>query len=341
MIRNAMVSGVAACLEACASTPNVIYSYYLAGSTSTVTVTQTVDCTSDKKAVVVLNAPAINTLYFADYSKGPYSLQLKSLDGALADTDVGFNFLDDGRLKSVNASSTGQGESILKAAISLAAAAGALGGGVTPPVPAPAPLRECVFINNWGGGKPVTVTYSKQVDLATAPVAALIPLGPTPGSAALYAAIKDQLPPLAIQVSKRTPSTAGAHLSGSPSDNAIQVTLQETANAQADVLAQGQVIFRGSVTVPLATTYTLPIPKVALFGKQSFSLTLSEAGSVTAIQYGKQTGASGALGVLTAAATAVAPTSTATQAADVKAQADLIAQQQRLARCQAQPDKCQ
>jgi hypothetical protein len=93
--------------------------------------------------------------------------------------------------------------------------------------------------------------------------------------------------------------------------------------------------------IPLRDTYALPIPRAAVFGKQSFALTLSEAGAVTAIDYGKLTGAASPLNVATAAANAAAPASSATQAAEVKAQADLIAQQQRLARCQAQPEKCQ
>jgi hypothetical protein len=341
MTRVAVVLGLLVCLEACASTPNVVYSYYPAGSTSTVTVTQTIDCTSDKKAMVVLNSPAVNTLYFADHSKNPYTLQIKSLDGAFADADVALGLYDDGRLKSVNAATTGQGESILKAAVSLAVAIAPLGGGTQQPTVAAAALPECTFISNWGNGKPVTVTYSHAVDLGGITAPALIAVNPTPGSAELYAALKAQLPVIQIQVSKPTVLTAGARPIGSVDAGAVSLTLQETSSAKVVVLAQGQAIFSGNIIVPLASTYTLPIPKAALFGKQSFAVAISEAGAVTSVEYGKQTGASGPLNVLTAAATAAAPTSTATQAADVKAQADLIAQQQRLARCQAQPDKCQ
>ncbi len=93
--------------------------------------------------------------------------------------------------------------------------------------------------------------------------------------------------------------------------------------------------------VPSPKTYLLPIPKAALFGKQNFALSLADSGAVTAIEYGKATGAAGPLNVLGAAATAAAPDSTAAKAAEVKAQADLIAQQQRLTRCQAHPAQCQ
>jgi hypothetical protein len=84
----------------------------------------------------------------------------------------------------------------------------------------------------------------------------------------------------------------------------------------------------------------LPIPKAALFGKQTFSLSLSEAGTITAVDYGKQTGAAGALNAAGSIATAVDPETPTAKAADLKAQADIIAQQQRLLRCQRAPASC-
>jgi hypothetical protein len=59
------------------------------------------------------------------------------------------------------------------------------------------------------------------------------------------------------------------------------------------------------------------------------------------VDYGKSNGAAGALNASNAILTAGAPESTASKAADIKAQADLIAQQQRLVRCQAKPESCQ
>jgi hypothetical protein len=336
---------VAWLVSACASTPDVVYSYYPSKSTSTATITQTVDCTSDKSAVIVVNTPALGTVYSADYSKAPNSIHIKALDGILADSDVAFTFFDDGRLKSVNASSTGQGEVIIKSVVSLVTAVAALGGKTAPAagLPPPPALPECAIVNSWGGGKPVSILYSNVVDVTT-PNAIPIPMDPVPSSVALHHLLKAQLPTLQFTVGPSKPVESGAHFGGAggaSGTNAVILTLQKTANAEVDVLAQGQKIFSGNVTFPLASTYALPIPRAAVFGKQSFAVTLSEAGAVTAVDYGKLTGAAGPLNSLTAAATAEAPASTASKAAEVKAQADLIAQQQRLARCQAQPDKCQ
>lgn len=121
----------------------------------------------------------------------------------------------------------------------------------------------------------------------------------------------------------------------------MPLTLQATGKVRVDLTAQGQSIWTGTIQVPLPQTYLLPIPKAALFGKQSFSLSLSEAGAVTSVDYGKNTGAASALNAAGAIATAAAPETVAAKAAEVKAQADLIAQQQRLARCHANPAQCQ
>jgi hypothetical protein len=325
----------------CASTPDVVYKYYPSQAQSTVTVTQTIDCTSDKTALIVVSTPALNTLYTANYRQPPSSVRVKDLAGAIADSDLSFNFFDDGRLKSVNASSTGQGEAVVKSAVSLITAVAAIGGGVPVGAPVKAPaLPECTTVNNWGNGKPVTLTYGQIIDFNKA-AAGPVDLEPTPQSAPLWGLLKNQLSKLAVFVRSQTNNDSGAYYDGVVGNrDAIFLTLQRTANVQVDVLAKGSSIFSTTVALPLPATYQLAIPKAAVFGKQSFSLTLAESGAVTAVDYGKLSGASGALNAATSAAGAAAPESTANKAAELKAQADLIVQQQRLARCQAQPDKC-
>jgi len=330
-------------LIGCASTPNVMYSYYPSLSNTTVTVTQTIDCNSDQTALIVLNSATVNTLYSADYSKGPYSVQIKKLDGFLADSDVGFNFFEDGRLKSINASTTGQGETILKSAIALGAALAPLGGGARPAKEA---IPECAAVKSWGNGKPVTLIYSKNIDYRKDDDGKTHPFGPPQGAAALYTELNKSnlLPLLEVVISPPSSIKSGASYissSSDSSDDVVLLTLQETANVKVDVLASGQDFWSSKITIPGKNTYSLPIPKAALFGKDTFSLTLSEAGAITQIEYGKNTGAAGPLNVATSAAGAAAPGSTADKAAQIKAQADLIAQQQRLARCEANPAQCQ
>jgi hypothetical protein len=319
-----------------------MYSYYPSRSNSNVTVTQTIDCNNDQSALIVLHSTTVNTLYSADYSKGPYSVQIKKLDSFFADSDVGFNFFEDGRLKSINESTTGQGETILKSAIALGTALAPLGGGAAP---AKGPVPECATVKSWGGDKPVTLIYTKNIDYGKDDDGLPHNLDPAPGTAGLYTELnkRNQLPKLQVIINQPSSIKSGASYispSSGSSDDVVLLTLQETENVQVDVKASGQAIWSGKITIPGKNTYSLPISKAALFGKQTFSLTLSEAGAITQIEYGKNTGATGPLNVATSAATAAAPGSTADKVAEIKAQADLIAQQQRLAGCEANPAQC-
>ena len=332
--------GLLGLLSGCASMPEVTYKYYPAKSQSTVTVTQTVDCNTAKTAVTVVNSAAITTVYSADYSQAPRTLALKKLNGALADSDVTIHFFDDGRLKSINGYATGQGETILKSAITALGAVAALG--VATRTTSEPVLQECTDLSTLGAGKPVTISYALDFDpaaLGATPHALKV----LPASDPVYQKLKNQLPRLQVSSSGVTP--VGQRASYAPTTGAagpdLQVVkLQQIGSATLNVLSQGQGFFEAHVLVPLTDTYDVPLPQAAVFGKVSYSLTLTEAGAVSSIEYGKLAGAASGANLISAAATALAPPS-ATQAADVKAQADLIAQQQRLARCQAQPDKCQ
>jgi hypothetical protein len=85
--------------------------------------------------------------------------------------------------------------------------------------------------------------------------------------------------------------------------------------------------------------YQLPIPRAAMFGKQVFAASFDEAGSISQVQYAKDTGGAGVLNVLDAAASQLNRTDTE-QAAAYKAEADVIAAQQRLVKCKAAPASC-
>ncbi len=344
--RTLAMGAAAAMLAACSSLPDVQYSYYPAKSLTAVTVTQTVDCTSDGRAVVVVSTPSISTAYSADYTKGPYSVRIKAIEGSggtFADSDIAFTFFDDGRLKSINQSTTGQGETIIKSAVQVVSSLALLGGGAPAAKGAPA-LPECKVIQSAGAGKPVTLTYAQTWDVSAMLGKPPQELPPTPSSKQLYDGLKNQLPVLAVAFGQPAATQSGARYvvpAGGASSDLVALTLQNIASIRVDVRGSGATLGGSVVAVPVAGTYDLPIPTAALFGKQNFALTLNEAGAVVSVDYGKTAGAAGALNAINAAATAAAPESTANQAADVKAQADLIAQQQRLIRCQTHPAQCQ
>lgn len=105
-------------------------------------------------------------------------------------------------------------------------------------------------------------------------------------------------------------------------------------------LKQETQIWSAFVPAPSHTIYQLPIPKPALFGKTAFGLALSDYGSITSLHYGSSSGAQDASDAFGAVAKAMQSKSAEDRAIDVKGQADLIAQQQRLIACQLAPTQC-
>jgi hypothetical protein len=332
---------MASLLAGCSAVPDVTYSYYPAKSQTLVSVSQTLDCTTDKTSLIVLNTPSAVASYSADLTKPPYQIRIKDVEGFFSpfvDSDITFAFYDDGRLKSINQSTTGQGEAVIKSAVSLATALG----GAAPAVKG-ATLPICDKINNWGKGKPVTLTYSTTVDLATK-LGQTIPLPIAPASRQAAAAIGDDpaIPKLGVQIGTAPAVASGPSFPAtSQIGDYVSLPLQRSAAVRVDITASGSSIWTGIIAVPLSESYILPIPRAALFGGQNFSLALNEAGVVTSVDYGKKSGVSGALNAAGAVATAEQPESPAAKAADLKAQADIIAQQQRLTRCRANPSTCQ
>ena len=190
-----------------------------------------------------------------------------------------------------------------------------------------------------GKGQPVSLIYDRPIDYATITLNAPLNLDPAPASRASYDALKSGLPLLQVLVNTKVPNRSGARYQGKLGSGFIPLPLQEIDVAQIDVLAQGQPIYSGTVTIPSSRSYNLPIPKAALFGRQGFSLTLSEAGVITSIDYNKASGAAGSMNVVSGGAEAPAAGVSA-RAAETLARADLIAQQQRLAQCQVDPADC-
>ncbi|HZX83912.1 MAG TPA: hypothetical protein VFF19_10130 [Reyranella sp.] len=328
-------------LGACSSVPDVQYNYYLPRASSTVTLTRTVICNADKTDFIFVDASSVNTSYSADRSVEPVGIRIKGVEGGLAlftDSEMGLTFYDDGRLKGVNQSTTGQGEAIIKAAASIAATIAPMGM-LANVKRTSQPLPDCDVISRWGDNKPISIVYAKGLDL-------LASTGPhdldvVPGSARLKAELPN-LPPLAVEVGQFQANGSGARFARPQVDkDMVPLTLREVGHVRVEVKDKntGRTISAAGAIVPGTRTYDLPIPKAALFGKQSFALALAESGAITSISYGKTAGAAGMLNSANTIVNTVDPPA-ATKAAAVKAEADLILQQQRLVTCQTKPADC-
>lgn len=105
-------------------------------------------------------------------------------------------------------------------------------------------------------------------------------------------------------------------------------------------LTETQGIWNGDVPVPVAECYNLPVPKAAWFGKQQFSLTLSDYGSVTKLEYGKSTGASDTWDAASMLAKIAKGPTAGERAAELTDQNDVLYQQQRQIICETDPTNC-
>jgi hypothetical protein len=327
------VLALAAGLAGCAGTPDVTFSYYRAKWSTLATVTQTVGCSPDKKRLLAFHTPSVSTVYSSDLDNEPFSIRIRDLDGWFADTDSTMTFTDDGRLKGFNNVATGQGEAIVKSAVTLLTALGAF---KTKQLPEVAVDKECAHVEAWGGGKPVTLVYRETIDSKSI---GAVTLQPARESIDLHALLKNALPALTVTVSQPTEESKSGpsyDASGAPR-GMVLLELQKVGTVGVTIEVDGDAIASAQFLTPRSETRKLPVPAAALFGRQTFGLAVSEAGSITSVTYGKTSGAAGFLNALQSVA---ATETAAAKAAELKAEADLIFQQQRLVTCQTNPKDC-
>jgi hypothetical protein len=343
-----MIAALAACTltSACAALPPVAYNYFPSKGAVTIALTQTIDCTTDRTALMVTQtAPTVTVQYAGDHSQAPWSLPLAVGSSQVADKDMTIGFYDDGRLKSINASATGQGEALLTNIASFATAAMAAAAAKAPPGgAAPVKLDECQTVADWGNAKPVTVTYAAAFELL-ASAGKRLQIQPTPDVKPLFDKLNAHgrlgLPEAVFTKTAQTLApVAFTARPGHDADN-IDLKLQVIQPMQLDIQTNRVSIWKADVLAPTLQSYIVPIAKDAWFGKSVFVLALAESGAVTSIEYTRNTGASGPVNGAAALAKAAAPTSTADQLAELKAKDDLIVEQQRHATCLAHPDQCQ
>jgi hypothetical protein len=325
-------------LTGCASIPDVEYRYFPARATTSVSLTQSIDCNQDKTQLNITNTPTVLTTYSSDRSKKDFVLRTKDFRSNFADGDLKFEWFDDGRLKSVNQSSTGAGDNIIKAAMTFLAPV--IGGAAVGPK-----IKECDDIAAWNSGKPVVIVYELTIEYAKGQPEHVLNFKVSANSRNTYAGMQKllgpQLPVVEIKVGALQDNAVLVHALEEPAEvkSTIPLKLNKTAIAPIEILVSKSAFWRGKVVVPTTDTYTLPIPKPKLFGKQAFALTLNEAGGITAMGYTSLSGTAGALNALNSVSTTVSPGDSA-KAAAIKAEADVIAQTQRLALCQAKPTDC-
>jgi hypothetical protein len=333
-----------ALLSACASTPPVEVRYALPRADVVVTAVRTVSCTK-QNAPMILNTVTTKAVYAPDADEWK-SLKVRDLGGPMVNSDVGFTFAEDGRLTGLNSTQTGQGSEIIQAALALGAKVAALLGDV----PSAARAQACADLaaNFKDGVTSLTFTHLQSFNPKDDDLYERTEIKVIPSDQEKYDLIRALLGSVCLQAYDPKPVASPIkYASGTRRDimlqlrqpAAVSIEVQETN----DVDCQGDAakIWAGTVFVPqLGTPYALPIPEGAIFGKQTFKLTLADSGAITALGYGRDSGAAAALGTVTKAITTAEGSTNAERAAELKAQADIILQQERLMRCERDAKAC-
>ena len=333
-------------LAGCASTPPVVVNYFLPRADAKVTLISSVACDAAQQNVFVADTVTSAIAYSAD-PREQHAVTIRDLDSPLANTDVGFAFADDGqRLSGVNVSQTGQGTQVIDSLISLAGVALAAAQGDSDD---PAIKRACEYIESVNPkDKVLTITF-----VASEPFNTIH--GPTPIDAIAqdadrYDNVKVALGERCLGLALVEPKATVPVSYSRGSRNDVQLRLRQPARVKLTVsrdrLGNGcsqasKPVWEGIAMVPQSgISYDLPIPRAAFIGKQTLSLKLSDAGAVTQIGYGNESGATATIGSVGKMLDLLDGQTDAQRAAELDAQADLIAQQQRLLKCRADPTTC-
>jgi len=327
------LASIAVALSGCAALPDAAVRYYLPKTTVNVKVVRTVACDSDDH-LVISNVATPTVVHSADLGK-KHTVTLSQLKGPFSDSDVKVQFYDDGRLKGFNSSSTGEGEAALKTVVSIVTPfLGVVRG--TPKEPS-----ACAQIKKEGGGKPLTITYSGVIALSEHTTT---PIG-LEATSQIYSDLAPAVGTVCANVGTVTNPEPPVSYNPKATEPALEVSepaiVQITISAGGPNRCDAGKVWEGEVQVAqLGTNYKLPMPKAVIFGKEAVGVAFAESGALSSVQFTNSTGAGQGLNVINAANAALKPESTAQKAADVKAEADLIAEQQRLVGCLADPKDC-
>lgn len=338
----------------CANNPDISISYYLPKSEISLTNTVSMMC-SDKGQLLTAHSLTPEVTHKADRT-AIETLNLKGIKGSFSDSDIQVEYYPDNRLKSFGGKSTGQGEAILKGAIEFLPipAFTFLKGGPEKSVKVALPTHPiCDSFSSLMDESPFTISYSASIDVNSSSEGSTAMLKPS-SSDISHPDLAQQLDQFygnscamvkSLEGGRNLISISNDSKSDYTKSNSIVVlnpsvmTIEVYQDCSNDSYKNS--LLTSELNVALADNYSLlPVPKGRVFGSLNTKVSLNESGTPSSISYVSTTGAGQFLNVANALPGPSGKPSTADQAAEVKAKADLIAQQERLLICQADASKC-
>jgi hypothetical protein len=377
-------------LSGCATIPDVTVHYYFPRAKTQFAVTQTIGCSPKVEGQhriirsVITVTPTITNGADVDWKNADGSprqgvLRYRAFRGTFDDADATVALTSDGRLASINATSAGQGDTIVKNLVTVAGAV-LLSPARSGPFVETVEDRACAQVDKYSvvaadpkSASVVTLNYSLTitylvvtgtdptfaVDLVSSPGYGDQPgnlkkinFVPDAASKPVFEALQNVLgermgtvlkmlsSQTDLRVMTSTTPTSVTSADEIPLElNKVAVVNLEVDGHAGDMQQWGQ-IWGGPVPVPMRETYQVPIPSPTAFGKTAFGIGLSDYGSITTLHYGDTNGAPDATDAMGQIAKALQPKTAEDKANAIKGQADLIAQQQRLIGCEVSPSTC-
>ncbi|NNC46856.1 MAG: hypothetical protein HKO13_00280 [Sphingomonas sp.] len=329
-------------LGACASTPPIKVTYFQPQATLKVKVIETLACRNDVPFSI---ASAILT---PEYEAGDnhHSFNLDDLDGPLSNTDAEVQFYDDGRLKSINATSTGVGPEILSAALKLPLPVSLAKNVDKSAQDANKAMCNAIALED-PKGKVVNLNYGGTLVFGSTPPndAVATILEPNNASVQLAGRIGYSFVEPVVNVVYVAPTSVQRiqHRGTEAKDPYLKLLHPSVSRVEVGHVAfmEARVLTRAQMRVPQwGREYMLPLPKAVWAGEQKLSLTLSPGGEVTSFGAKKTTGTAAVLGSITETYDRFNQTDSE-EAAAINAETDVLAAHARRVRCESDPAACE
>ena len=354
MFRPLFILYLISLLTACGSLPDVKVGYYLPKANLIITVTQSAACLKQDDGswkTSLRSSAEYQPKYSADTTQ-TYSVDLSRLNSWYGKPDIDFSFTEDGRLTSVNSTGAGQGEELITGV----AKALSLGGvGVKSFDPGPHGCERLVKHNRAHDGKTeggptvLSVVLQGNSDLGDKKVIEFKPINISVEDYDMMK--KDIFGTITASIGKATSSAKAEHEFDAANYKGEKIAYRSSASVPVTTVikdSDGNETYKSEANIAApqhGTVHYLPVQKAPFIGENSMKLTFAHNGNIIGLKYGSDSGAGALFSSLNTAYETLKldpqpTTTTAQQAEAVKAQADLIYQNERLAQCMLAPSLC-
>ncbi|CAM3555785.1 hypothetical protein BOSP111201_12390 [Bordetella sputigena] len=348
-------AGLTVVIGGCASMPSVKTNYSLTRAAVDFEVLRSVTCDAKGNVFIVDKASALARFYPDPVSVG--QIDTRMLSGSGSDTTFSPTWYPGGRLKGINATSTGRGGEVVESAVKLALLAAGTGApgtaGATLRVKLPSATCALVgtaeqkeaktfkYLFTWTPDRAADPTnWSHKLDVTdeSESFAMLFTALPTicayafPHNAERFKPIEAESDVKERTIKAREPSLVRLALySIDPK--------QQPCPARTEQSTQG-ILWQGYVPVSQwGLDYEVPIPAPALFGSTNFEVAFDKSGALEKLTYGKGDGMAAATAAAANAAQQYADRY-ADQAARAEGEINAIIANEKLVRCRADPKQC-